>query len=88
MPSQAGLRMLLAAAAAESNAVASWDMPGAYMRAPNDPHFRLAMHQPPRADGTLSAPGKVCVRRRAMPGDPSANAQRHHWRDNWPGNWG
>ena len=36
MPSQAGRRLLLAAAAAEGYAVESWDIPGAYMNSPND----------------------------------------------------
>lgn len=88
MPSQADRRLLLAAAAAQGYAVASWDVPGAYMRAPNDPRFRVTMKQPPRSDGTLAAPGMVCVMRRAMQGDPAANAQWDHWRDYWLGNWG
>ena len=81
MPSQAGRRLLLAAAAVEGYAVDIWDVPGAYPRAPNDPRFRITMRQPPRSDDTLAAPGMVCVLRRAMPGDPSANAQWDTWRD-------
>jgi hypothetical protein len=38
--------------------------------------------------GTLAAPGKVCVIRRAMPGAPDANALWEHFRDYWIRNWG
>lgn len=37
MPSQAGRRLLVAAVAAEGYEIQSWDLPGAYMKAPNDP---------------------------------------------------
>lgn len=43
IPSQAGCRLLLAAAAAEGYAVTSLGTPGAYMRASNDPCFRVPM---------------------------------------------
>lgn len=61
MPSQAGRRLLLAAAAAKGHAVASYDVPGAYPRAPNDPNHMVTMVQPPRSDGTMAAPRKICV---------------------------
>ena len=88
MPSQAGRRLLLAASAAEGYAVESWDIPWAYINSPNDPRFRVTMKQPPLADGSYRAPGRVCVLRRAMPGDPAANAQWDTWRDHWLSNWG
>lgn len=88
MPSQAGRRLLLSAAAAQDHSIASCDVPGAYMRAPNDPKYRVTMQQPPRADGSMTAPGKICVMRRAMQGDPAANAQWDSWRDHWLRNWG
>jgi Reverse transcriptase (RNA-dependent DNA polymerase) len=88
MPSQGGRRFLLAVAAAEGSAVQSWDVPGAYMRAPADPRYRVTRQQPPNFDGTLAAPGKVCVIRRALPGAPDANALWEHFRDYWLQNWG
>jgi Reverse transcriptase (RNA-dependent DNA polymerase) len=88
MPSQSERRFLLAVAAAEGAVVQSWDVPGAYMRAPADPRYRVTMRQPPSFDGTLAAPCKVCVIRRAMPGAPDANALWEHFRDYWLKNWG
>jgi hypothetical protein len=70
-------------AAAEGAAVQSWDVPGAYMRSPGDPRYRVTMQLPPNFDGTLAAPGKVCVIRRAMPGAPDANALWEHFRACW-----
>lgn len=76
MPSQAGRRLHLNAAAAQGYVVESWVVPGVYMNAPNDPRFRVTMRQPPMADVSYNEPGKVCLLRRAMPGDPAAgNAQ-------------
>ena len=46
------------------------------------------MAQPKRADGTYTAPGKVCLLRRAMPGEKSANQNWDSWRDYWLKNWG
>lgn len=46
------------------------------------------MMQPRRSDGTLAAPGMVCVMRCAIQGDPGANAQWERWRDYWLENWG
>lgn len=43
MPSQAGRGLLLAGATENEQAVASCDVPGAYMRAPNDPNYRVTM---------------------------------------------
>jgi hypothetical protein len=83
MPSQSGRRFLLAVAAAEVAAVQSWDVPSAYMRAPADPRYRVTMQQPPKFDGRLAAPGKVCSIRRAMPGAPDANALWEHFRVYW-----
>jgi hypothetical protein len=88
MPSQSGRRFLLAVAAAEGASVLSWDVPGAYMRAPEDPRYRGAMQQQPNFDEKLAAPGKVCVIRQAMPGAPDANALWAHFRDYWLKNWG
>eukprot|EP00171_Calliarthron_tuberculosum_P020559 IDg20559t1 len=42
VPSHAARRLLLAAAAAAGYDVQSWDIPGAYPRAPSDPAFRQA----------------------------------------------
>ena len=88
MPSQAGRRLLIAACVAEGHVLQSWDVPGAYLRAPNNPNLRVVMKQPPRADGTLKAPGKICVLQRAIPGDKSANQAWDTWRDHWLSNWG
>jgi hypothetical protein len=88
MPSQSGRRFLLAVAAAEGAAVQSWHVPGAYMRAPADPRYRVTMQQQPNFDGTLAAPGKGIAIRRAMPGAPDANALWEHFRDYWLKNWG
>jgi hypothetical protein len=88
MPSQSGRRFLQAVAAIEGAAVQSWDIPGAYMRTLADPRYRVTMQQQPNIDGTLAAPGKVCVMRRAMPGVPDANALWERFRDYWLKNWG
>jgi hypothetical protein len=88
MPSQAGRRFLYAVAAAEGAAVHSWDVPGAYMRAPSDPRYRVTMRQPPNFDGSYAAPGKVCLLRRAMPGAPDANSSWETFRDYWLHQWG
>jgi hypothetical protein len=85
---KAGDDSFLAVAAAEGAAAQSWDVPGAYMRAPTDPRYRVTMQQPPNFDGTLAAPGKVCVLRRAMPRAPDANALWEHFRDYWLKSWG
>lgn len=87
MPSQAARRLLLAAAVAEGHVVQSYDVPGAYMRSPNDPNIRITMTQLPRADGTYKAPGKICVMRRAIQGDPAANQQWDTWRSFWFKSW-
>lgn len=52
MPSQSERRLLLAAAAAQRYVLQSWDIPGAFMRAPNDPRIKVTMIQPLRADET------------------------------------
>lgn len=70
--SQTGRQILIEAGVAEGHTYASWDVPGAYMRAPNNLKLHIVMAQSPRADGTKKALGKVCVLRRAMPGDKSA----------------
>ena len=75
MPSQAARRLLLAAAVSDGHVIQSYDIPGAFMRSPNDPNIRVTMTQPARSDGTFKAPGKICVMRRAMQGDPAANQQ-------------
>jgi hypothetical protein len=53
-----------------------------------DPRYRMTMQQQPNVDGTLAAPGKACVMRRAMPGVPDANALWEHFQDYWLKNWG
>lgn len=73
MPSQAVRRLLLAAGVAKGHVFQSLKVPGAYMRAPNKPNIRIGIEQPPRSNGTKKAPGKVCVLRRAMAVDKSAN---------------
>lgn len=73
---------------AEGHSFRSLDVPGAYMRAPNDPNVRVVMAQPTRSDGTQLHPGKVCLLRRAMPGEKSANQNWDSWRDHWITNWG
>lgn len=81
-------RLIVAAAAAKGHAMQSWDVPGAYPRAPCDPAHRQTMHQPPCFDGTYAAPGKICVIRRAMQGAPDAG---HIWathRDQLLQSWG
>jgi hypothetical protein len=88
MPSQSGRRFMLAVAATESAAVQSWDIPGVYMRALADPRYRVTTQQPLNFDGTLAAPGKVCVIRRAMPGAPDANSLWEHFRDYRLKSWG
>lgn len=75
MPSKARRQLLLSSAAAKGYVVKSWDVPGVYMNAPSDPMFRITMKQPPMADGSYKEPGKICVLRRAIPGDPTKNAQ-------------
>lgn len=86
--SRAARLLLLASESSQGYAVQSWNVPGAYMRAPNDPLFRLTMIRTPRADGMQKAPGMICLMRRAMQSDPAANAQWDCWRDYWPENWG
>eukprot|EP00173_Palmaria_palmata_P001385 Plantae.Rhodophyta-Palmaria_palmata.ctg17648.p3 GENE.Plantae.Rhodophyta-Palmaria_palmata.ctg17648~~Plantae.Rhodophyta-Palmaria_palmata.ctg17648.p3 ORF type:complete len:115 (+),score=4.55 Plantae.Rhodophyta-Palmaria_palmata.ctg17648:403-747(+) len=46
------------------------------------------MVPPPRANGKQKHPGKVCVARRAMPGNKTAGQSWHTWRDYWCKNWG
>lgn len=87
MPSHAGRRLLIASRVAEGHVLQSWDIPGAYLSAPNSPNLRVVMKQPPRSSGTHIAPGKVCVSRRTMPGDKSANQAWDIWRDYWLNNW-
>jgi hypothetical protein len=71
-------------APAEGASVQSWDVPGAYMRAPVDPLYRVTMmQQSPNFDRTLAPPDKGYAIRRAMPGAPDANALWEHFRDYW-----
>lgn len=83
IPSQSGRKQLIASAAAQGYEVQSWDIPGAFIRAPSDPRFRVIMTQPPLANGTYKETGKIYVIRRAMKGDPASNAQWDCWRDYW-----
>lgn len=71
--SKAERRLLLSTSVAEDYKVKSWEIPVAYIKSPNNPRFRPTINQPPLADGSYRSPGKVCILRRAMPGDPSAN---------------
>lgn len=57
------------------------------MNLPNDRRFRVTIRKPKMADGSYKKPGKVCVLRRAMPKNPSANAQWDTWRDFWLNKW-
>lgn len=57
--SEAGRRLLVAAAAAQDYSIQSWDVPGAHMRALNDSRHRMTMRQPPCSDGTYEAAGKA-----------------------------
>lgn len=88
MPSHAARRILLAVAAHQNASIQSWDVPGAYMRAPADPMRRQTMHPPPAFDGTPTAPGQVCVMDKAMQGGPDANALWERFRDYWLVQWG
>lgn len=62
MPSQFGRRLLIAACAytliSEGPVIQSWDIFGAYLRAPNNPNLRVLMKQPPWSSGTQKAPGR------------------------------
>jgi hypothetical protein len=53
-----------------------WDVPGAFPRALADPCYRQTMKPPPYSDGTLTAPGQICVMQRDMKGAPDAG---HRW---------
>lgn len=83
MPSQTARRLLIAGAVSDGHDVQFWDVTGAYMRASNNSNLRVTMVQLPRSDGTYKEPGKLCVMRRAMQGDPSANEQWDCRRDFW-----
>lgn len=87
-PSHAGRRLMLASAAAMGYSVQSWDVPGAYPRAPSDPDYRQTMHQPSLFDGTFIAPGKICLIKRAMPGTPDAGRRWAIYRDARLLSWG
>lgn len=58
MPSQAARRLLLSAAVSKGPVVQSYDIPGSYMRAQNDPNIRITMTLTPLSDGTLKALAK------------------------------
>lgn len=87
IPSQAERRFLLRSAAAEGYVLESWNVPGGFINAPNDPRFRVTMNQPPLENGSYKTPGNVCVLRRVIPGDPRANALLDTWRYLWLSNW-
>lgn len=88
MPSQTAKRLLLAESARFNLPLQSWGVPGAYARAPADPQFRLTMKQPPLSDGTLIAPGKICVMQRAINGSPDTNRFWAEHRDREIVEWG
>lgn len=88
MPTMAARRLLLAAAVANKHAVQTWDVPGAYMRAPIDPRFRQTMQQPPEFDGDLPAPGKICVMQKSFNGAPDANYGWESFSNYWVKQWG
>eukprot|EP00173_Palmaria_palmata_P004417 Plantae.Rhodophyta-Palmaria_palmata.ctg5955.p1 GENE.Plantae.Rhodophyta-Palmaria_palmata.ctg5955~~Plantae.Rhodophyta-Palmaria_palmata.ctg5955.p1 ORF type:complete len:296 (+),score=29.01 Plantae.Rhodophyta-Palmaria_palmata.ctg5955:187-1074(+) len=88
MPTQSGRRLLVLAGVAEGHSFRSLDVPGAFMRAPNEPNIRVVMAQPTRSNGTPLHSGKICLLRRAMPGEKSANQNWDSWRDYLITNWG
>lgn len=61
LPSQAGRRLLIASCLDEEHVLQSCDIPGFYLRAPNNPNIRVVMKKQPRSNETQVAPGKVCV---------------------------
>jgi Reverse transcriptase (RNA-dependent DNA polymerase) len=71
-PSHTAQRLFYAAAAVSHEYIESYDVPGAYPRAPNDPKFRVVMRQPPRADGSLTHPGCNVLLSKAAQGAPDA----------------
>jgi Reverse transcriptase (RNA-dependent DNA polymerase) len=87
-PSHTARRTLLAAAAAASHVVESWDVPGAFPRAPTDQRYRQTMKPPVYSDGTTHAPGRVCVMQRAMQGAPDAGYQWERYRNASLARWG
>jgi Reverse transcriptase (RNA-dependent DNA polymerase) len=75
-PSHTAFRLFIALGAAQDLPINFLDVPGAYPRAHADPACRQTMLQPPRSNGQLKHPGKVCVMQRAMTGAPNAG---HLW---------
>jgi hypothetical protein len=74
-PYPAAKRLLLAAsaaAAAAGHAIQSWDVPGAYPRAPADPNYRQTMQQLPNSDGSLRKPGHIAIMQKANQGASNA----------------
>lgn len=86
--SQSGRSLLVDAGLAKGPFFSFFDVPGAYLRAPSNPNLRIVMAQPPRSNWRNIAPGRVCVIRRAVPGEKSANQFWDAWRDYCNNNWG
>jgi hypothetical protein len=87
-PSHTARRTILATAAAFGHVVETWDVPGAYPRALADPRYRQTMKPPPYSDGTLTAPGQICVMQRAMQGAPDAGHRWERYRNDTLLSWG
>ena len=71
-PSHTAHRLMYAEAARRNEVLESYDVPGAYARAPADPRFKVRLHQPRRADGTYTKPGHDVLIINAQQGVPDA----------------
>lgn len=71
-PSHAAHRMLYAEAARRREFMESYDVPGAYARAPADPRYKVRLHQPRRADGLYTKAGHDVLIVNAQQGVPDA----------------
>lgn len=80
-PSQSEKMLLLAVSAAQVHVVRFWDIAGVFKKAPNDPRFSDTMLQSTRANRSYKESRKNCFIKRAIQGDPAANAQSACWRD-------
>lgn len=73
MPSSSGRRLLIASDVAEEQVCRSFDVPGAFLRAPRNHNVMIVMGQPPRSTGKQQRPEMVCVLKQAMPGENVTN---------------
>ncbi len=87
-PSHTARRLLYAEAARNREYIRSFDVPGAYLRAPTDPRYRVVMKQPRRADGTLTAPGNLVLILRAQQGSPDGGYRWERHRNARLTDWG